>query len=100
MQNHPTIRFEWDTHKAKSNLEKHGVSFETARKIFDDPLHVSVQDRHAGGEERWISFGLVEGILILAVAHTVREADDQTVIRIISARKATSIERKHYEEGR
>lgn len=100
MQNQPTVRFEWDAHKAESNLHKHGVSFETARRIFDDPLHISIQDRHVGGEERWISFGLVEGILVLAVAHAVREADDQTVIRIISARKATPIERNHYEEGR
>jgi uncharacterized protein (DUF4415 family) len=47
------VRFEWDEYKDRLNRAKHGVSFETARLVFDDPLHLSVQDRIEGGEARW-----------------------------------------------
>ncbi len=96
------IRFEWDEAKSLSNRLKHGVSFEEASQVFHDPLHVSVQDRIEAGEQRWQTFGLVGGLLLLMVAHTVREEiEDDTsfdVIRIISARPATSKERRRYEE--
>jgi uncharacterized protein len=96
------LRFEWDEAKNLSNRLKHGVSFEEASQVFHDPLYVSVQDRIEGGEARWQTFGLAGGLLLLAVAHTVREeTDDGTsfeVIRIISARPATSRERRRYEE--
>ncbi len=69
---------------------------------FDDPLYVSVQDRIDGGEQRWPTIGLVGGLLILIVAHTVREEYDEgtsiEVIRIISARRSTPKERRRYEE--
>jgi uncharacterized DUF497 family protein len=81
-----TIRFEWDPDKARSNLRKHGIDFEFASRVFDDPLHLSIQDRHEKGEERWFTVGQVDGV---AVAHTVREGDDETVIRIISACRAS-----------
>jgi len=93
------VRFEWDPAKADANRSKHGVSFETACEVFNDPLHLSVQDRHVGGEERWITIGMAGDMLILAVAHTVREAEDEEVLRIISARRATQRERERYEEG-
>jgi uncharacterized DUF497 family protein len=100
------IRFEWDEAKDLSNRRKHGVSFEEASQVFRDPLYVSVQDRVEDGELRWQTFGLVEDLLLLAVAHTVREErDDETgsgesvdVIRIISARPATRKERRRYED--
>ncbi len=96
------IRFEWDEAKNLANRRKHGVSFEEASRIFDDPLYVSVQDRIDGGEQRWPTIGLVGGLLILIVAHTVREEYDEgtsiEVIRIISARRATPKERRRYEE--
>ena len=96
------IRFEWDEAKNLSNRRKHGVSFEEASQVFRDPLYVSVQDRVEGGELRWLTLGLVEDLLLLTVAHTVREErDDGTlveVIRIISARPATRKERRRYEE--
>lgn len=94
-----TIRFDWDPEKARANVGKHGLSFEFASRVFDDPLHLSVQDRHEAGEERWFTVGLVDGIAVVAVAHTVREKDDETVIRIISARRATRHERERYEQG-
>ena len=77
------------------------MSFEEARQIFQDPVHVSVQDRIEGGEQRWQTVGAVQGFVILVVAHTVAEedADGGTVeiIRIISARRATPRERRRYE---
>ncbi|MGA7928061.1 MAG: BrnT family toxin [Candidatus Sulfotelmatobacter sp.] len=96
------MRFEWDETKNRSNRRKHGVSFEEASQVFRDPVCVSVQDRIECGEPRWQTFGLVEGLLLLTVAHTVREERDDgmsvEVIRIISARPATRKERRRYED--
>jgi uncharacterized protein len=96
------LRFEWDEAKNLSNRIKHGVSFEEASRVFHDPLYVSVQDRTEDGETRWQTFGLVEGLLLLVAAHTIREetgdAGSSEVIRIISARPATPKERRRYEE--
>ncbi len=92
------IRFEWDEQKNLSNQRKHGVSFEEAGQIFRDVMHVSVQDRVENGEERWQTFGHVDGVLLLMVAHTIREeSDTEEVVRIISARRATLKERRRYE---
>ena len=93
------MRFEWDPGKDALNLAKHGVSFEVARRVFDDPRHLSIQDRHVFQEERWQTLGLVGGIVVLLVAHTYREEEHGEVIRIISARKATRHERQIYEHG-
>jgi len=96
------IRFEWDEAKNLSNRRKHGVSFEEASQVFRDPLYVSVQDRVEDGELRWQTMGRVEEVLLLTVAHTVREERDDgrsvEVIRIISARPATRKERRRYED--
>ncbi|ACD95937.1 BrnT family toxin [Trichlorobacter lovleyi] len=91
--------FEWDEIKNKSNKLKHGVSFETAAHVFNDPLLLSVQDRHIDGEERWQSIGMVNGNVLLLVAHLFQEDAKVVVIRIVSARKATAYERRRYEEG-
>ena len=95
------LRFEWDEAKNLSNRRKHGVSFEEACAVFLDPLYVSVHDRVEDGEPRWQTLGIVGGVLLLTVAHTVREeSEDGTaveVIRIISARQATRKERQRYE---
>jgi hypothetical protein len=95
------IRFEWDEAKNLANQRKHGVSFEDASEIFRDPLFVSVKDRIQDGEQRWRTYGEVEGSLLMMVAHTVREEDPHgttiEVIRIISARYATRKERQRYE---
>lgn len=92
------MRFDWDEAKDRANRSKHGISFETARLVFDDPLHVSVPDRHEHGEERWKTFGLVGPVVILAVAHTYGEENGEEVVRIISARKATKSERRRYHD--
>ena len=96
------MRFEWDEAKNLSNQRKHGVSFEKASAVFLDPLYVSAQDRIEDGEPRWQAIGMVEDLLILTVAHTVREEKAEgtwvDVFRIISARPATRKERRRYED--
>jgi uncharacterized DUF497 family protein len=93
------IRFEWDDAKSRTNRRKHGLSFETARLVFDDPFALMRQDRVVDGEFRWQAIGRVAQELVLVVAHTVRETEDGGgVIRLISARKALKGERKSYEE--
>lgn len=100
------IVFTWDEAKNRSNRKKHKLSFETAARVFDDPFHLSVQDRVEDGEERWQTLGQVDGIMLLLVAHTVAEGEPGEgsgepveVIHIISARKAEKHERRRYEEG-
>jgi uncharacterized protein len=93
------MRFEWDAGKNRINLSKHQVGFELAREVFDDPLHLSIQDRVVEGEQRWQTIGTVGGVVLLIVAHTYRDDGDDEVIRIISARKATRKERRDYENG-
>ena len=93
-------RFEWDPEKAESNLRKHRVSFETAIRVFADPFAVVAQDRIEDGEHRWQTLGVVNDHLLLLVAHTVRDdEDDIEVIRIISARRAEPRERARYEQN-
>src|SRR3546814_20552504 len=93
-----SLRFSWHPAKAESNMRKHCISFETAASAFADPLALSVHDRIEGGEQRWQTLGLVEGHLLLLVAHTVAEDDDDgeyaEIIHIISARKADRKDRK------
>lgn len=93
------IIFEWDTDKAESNLRKHGIRFEEAALVFDDPLAVSTQDKIEGGERRWKTIGMIHGYLIVLVAHTVWFDDKSEIVRIISARPADKTERKNYEHG-
>ncbi|MDN5872424.1 MAG: BrnT family toxin [Nitrococcus sp.] len=88
------MRFEWDDRKAESNLKKHGVSFEEASIIFRDPLSATGADPdHSFGEQRWVTFGVSDTGRLLIVAH----ADRDGCIRIISARPATTAERRIYE---
>jgi uncharacterized protein len=92
------MKFIWDPDKSITNKTKHGVSFETAILVFDDPYHLSKMDRVIDGEERWQTIGQVQGLVILLVAHTYQENKGEEQIRIISARKATKKEIKRYEE--
>lgn len=92
--------FEWDIKKAESNYRKHGIRFEEAAQVFNDPLAVSEQDRIENGEERWQTVGTVSGCLVILVAHTVFLEDESLeVIRIISARRLDRKERKRYEQS-
>lgn len=97
------MRFTWDDTKNRSNQKKHdGIAFEAAAHVFRDPLRLTRQDRVENGEERWQTIGVVYGVTLLLVAHTITEDDDDgepvEIIRIISARRATPKERKHYEQ--
>ena len=91
--------WEWDPNKNRANLRDHGIEFETAILVFDDPLAVTVPDPHPD-EERWRTMG-VAGTTPIVVVHTSPEVDPETgeeVGRIISARKLTRRERQSYEE--
>ncbi len=92
------MRYEWDSNKYESNLKKHHIAFELAQLVFDDPLALSFLDvDHSEMEDRWITVGQVGyGHLIVVVIHTFRGSKKEEVIRIISARKATPLERKQY----
>jgi len=86
--------FEWDDEKARENLTKHGVSFSEASTVFADPLSRTISDPfHSEDEERFVVLGQSGLRHTLVVVHTYRG----DVIRIISARTATSRERKDYE---
>ncbi len=90
------LQFEWDETKARTNLAKHGVSFEEASTVFGDPLSLTIPDPlHSQTEERFLVLGHSFRGGLLVVAHT--ERGDR--IRIISARRATRHERRTYEEG-
>ena len=89
------IHFEWDPKKARSNLTKHGVSFEEAATVFGDLYSITVTDPdHSEDEIRFLIVGRTHEQNVLVVAFTEREPK----IRIISARKATKSERKMYEK--
>lgn len=89
------IQFEWDDNKDAINQRKHGISFNLAIGVFADPLVVTYEDVDSMGEPRWLSVGTANGITVLLVVHTYPNGDD-TVIRIISARKLSKAERKKY----
>ena len=92
------MQFEWDDTKNRQNKQKHGVSFEQAKEVFEDPLHLSVLDkRFSYFEERWITIGATHTDQILVVANLFFSDLGEEIIRIISARKATSLERQQYE---
>src|SRR5271163_4111826 len=92
-------KFEWDPAKAENNLRKHRLSFEIAMRAFSDPFCLVEQNRIKSGEQRWQTLGMVDGLVLVLVAHTVRQDDDTEVIRIISARRAEPKERSHYEQA-
>ena len=93
------IRFEWDPAKAAANLRKHGVSFAEAETAFsDDYARILPDPDHSTDEEdRFLLLGLSSTLRVLVVVHCLREAG--SVIRLISARRATRVERAQYGRG-
>jgi len=90
------LLFEWDPNKAKENLEIHGVSFDEAGTAFRDTLSLTIYDPlHSEAEDRFVLMGNSHKNRLLVVVHTVMGDN----IRLISARKASKKERKHYEEN-
>ena len=89
------LTFEWDENKAEENVTKHGVSFEEARTVFNDPFSITIYDPdHSAYEDRCIDVGLSSEGRTLVVSYTERGEN----IRIISSRGATKRERRGYEE--
>lgn len=89
--------FEWDEEKSKINEKKHGVSFEEAKTVFyDDNALLEYDEEHSSEEERFRILGISEKGNVLLVVHCIRE---ETIIRIISSRKATASEEDNYERG-
>ena len=88
------MNFEWDDTKYKSNIKKHGIDFNDAPMIFDSYTLTMEDDRCDYGEERFITFGLLKGRVVLVV-HT----ENKDSIRIISIRRATKYEEKAYFSG-
>lgn len=84
--------FEWDENKNQQNFKKHGIRFEEAIEIFNGIVFTALDERFDYDEDREISIGTIQGIVIVTVAHTERNGN----IRIISARKATPKERRTY----
>lgn len=93
------LRFEWDERKNKSNRIKHGIWFEEAQAVFDDPRALLFDDPDHSGveEERFLLLGMSSLARTLVIVHCYREKTSS--IRIISARRATKKETKTYEEG-
>lgn len=90
------MKFEWDKQKAKSNLSKHGISFEEAQTVFDDPLYVDFYDPdHSEDENPYITVGESSNSRVLLISYT--ERGDK--IRLISARQVTKQELIAYQEG-
>jgi len=89
------IAFEWDEEKARSNYRKHGVQFEEARTVFYDESAAFYHDpEHSDDEDRFILLGMSARLRVVVVCHCFRQSE--SVIRIISARKATSRESSEY----
>ena len=90
------MRIEFDSAKAAANLKKHGIPLEAAQSCLFDPMALAREDPDARGEPRWVLVGMSQGVGLLTVCYTLRGED---TIRLISARRATSKEKKDYAQG-
>lgn len=89
------LRFEWEPTKAAANLKKHGLGFDEARSVFSDEQAKIIADpQHSDDEDRFILLGLSAKLKLLVVCHCYRS--DSNMVRIISARKATTTESRQY----
>lgn len=86
--------FEWDDEKARANIKKHGIDFETAARVFADENRLEIYDEeHSEDEDRYITIGMIDNVAcVVMVVYTERGE----AVRLISARKATSQERRMY----
>jgi len=93
------LRFTWDKSKSKANQKKHGISFEEAQTVFFDENAIEYFDPdHSESEDRFLLLGLSSSLRILVVSHCYRKRE--SLIRIISTRKATKKEQKVYTGGK
>jgi uncharacterized protein len=92
--------FVWDDDKALANRRKHGITFKLATTVFVDPLREAFHDwNHVDFEERWVVIGVAENGLLLLVSYAATGLEEGDCVRIISARRVTSHERREYESG-
>ncbi len=93
-------RFTWTLAKAKRNQRIHGVSFETAKEVFDDPNHVAGENYFIGsdGEQRYQVIGMTKGLVLLLVVFVDRSDRGVEVIHLISARRTVDYEKSIYED--
>lgn len=91
--------FDCDENKALLNKSKHGLSFELASRLWNDPRHLLLPENTYSGEERWLALGRIDAMTVIVVVHAYRVKGQRESIRIISARKATPHERKLYEQS-
>jgi len=91
------MTFEWDESKNQSNIKKHGLSFESARRVFLDPLAKVFPDLGSHNEERWKIIGRIGEALVVLTVFTIRDEDAEHY-RIISARQVSTHERRSYED--
>ena len=89
------MRLEWDRRKNDANIEKHGLDFADAYKVFEFPMLIKLDERKDYGEDRWIGIGLMD-MRVVVIVFTEPKVNN---IRVISFRKATSDERKRYEQA-
>jgi uncharacterized protein len=96
------MRFEWDENKNRdenknqANIRKHGLDFVKAAEAFSDKNQVLKFDGYYGSEDRWSVIGFTSDLTLVVVVHVFRDAFDEEVIRLISARPATRTERRYY----
>lgn len=91
-----SLSFEWDDEKDLSNQRKHGIAFDEAKTVFNDPRSITIADEaHSDEEDRYLDLGVSAHGRLLVVSYTDRKAN----IRIISCRKATKAERKTYDQA-
>jgi hypothetical protein len=92
--------FEWNDEKNRENFVRHGIDFDTASLVFEDPFALTQRDvLHDDEEQRYITLGAIGAGAIVFVVHTSFDRHDEEIIRLISARAATSREKKAYEEA-
>ena len=90
-----TMKLIWDKRKNETNIEKHGLDFADAYKVFESPMLTGLDERKEYGEDRWIGIGLLDSNRVVVIVFSEPEED---TIRVISFRKATTEERKRYEQ--
>ncbi|MCP5098275.1 MAG: BrnT family toxin [Chloroflexi bacterium] len=88
------MQFKWDEDKRRINIRKHGLDFESAKEIFQNPMLTQLDARADYGEDRWVGVGMTRNRIVVVV---YLEYDDDETVRIISLRKAVSYEQKQYE---
>lgn len=95
------MRFVWAPEKDKINVRKHNISFTQSCYVFSDPYSLTLFDEsHSEYEDRWVTLGQIQDETIMVVVHTFRDLENDEVIRIVSARKATKRERQRYQARR